>query len=104
MLFRSLGRDEQDGEPVVTLGAHGLECGSAHPRVGRREFEEAAHALHIGIAIRVENGALPHHIVDDDERSPTREFYRPLEVARGAGLVGVDKDEIERTFRRETRQ
>jgi hypothetical protein len=83
----------------MTLRADGLERGPRDARVGSRKRKEAAHPLHIVTAVLIEDRALAHDIVHDDERTLSRELYRPLEIERCVGLVGIDENKIERRFR-----
>ena len=62
----------------------------------RDPLSHAAHALHGGVSQILDDLALAHHIVDDNQRADMRECQRGLHVAGNIGLVGVDEDEIKR--------
>ena len=84
----------------MAFGADGLNRGAAHSGVRGGKLEEAAHRRDATIsAVDFKHRALPHHIVDDDQRTAPRQSDRPLEIAWRAGLVGIDEDQIERRFR-----
>src|SRR5262249_39759645 len=97
--------DDEDGEAVMALAAHGLNRRAAHPRVGRGKLEEAAHPCNIGIVARLfEDRTFPHDIVHDNEGAATRVPHRPLEIVWRAGLVGINEKEIEWRLLGEARQ
>ncbi len=70
-----VGGDENDCKAIIAFDADGLDCRSADARLGGYQFVESPHALDIGIsAIGVDDGALPHDIVDDDQAAASRQF------------------------------
>ena len=97
------GVDDGDGEAVVALGADGLDRGRRYAVLGPERRHEPVHPLRRFVARRLDHLAVADDVVDDDDRAAAGELQRPAEIVGGAGLVGVDEDEIERRPRRRAR-
>mmetsp|Transcript_9991 Transcript_9991/g.40505 ORF Transcript_9991/g.40505 Transcript_9991/m.40505 type:complete len:220 (+) Transcript_9991:251-910(+) len=91
-----LGEDADEHEAVPALAADGLDGGRRDARLGRDGVDEGAHALDARVVgVRVDDLAVAHDVVDDDERARPAEAQRLVEVGDVALLVGVDEGEIE---------
>src|SRR5262245_53159426 len=89
---------DHHGEPVVALAADELDGGCLNASLGRERGIEFPDALHFGISrMIVDDLAVAHDVVHDDEPPRTGQPNRPVEVLHVSWLVRVDEDEIERS-------
>src|SRR5271155_5379819 len=90
--------DEGEREPVVPLGADGLDLDGEEARRGAEAMRETAEAGHSRVRRgRVQDRPPLDDVVHDDESARPPESDRPVEVLVVVRSVRVDEDQIERT-------
>jgi len=89
--------DQGEGEAVVAFATDCLDGGGVEARVFAEMFEKGAGACGGWVgAVLVEYGSVADYVVSDDDGAGARELKSPLEIGGVVGLVGVEKDEVER--------
>lgn len=98
--FARLSSTDDPGqqEPVVTLTADRLQRGGLQPRFGPDVLQHLPAAGHRIVTVLVRGGdpALPHDVVDDDQRAGSDQPERGVHVRRVVRLVGIDEDDVVR--------
>ena len=103
----SIGNDQRHHKTVIAFAARGLHRRGADPPLGGNQIQHPAHACTFSSLLAgFDHVSLADHVVDNDQAAAARELEGPAKIVGIARLVGVDKDQIERTgsFGRQFRQ
>src|SRR5262249_17372531 len=89
----------RDRESVIAFAPDGLDGGSADARFGGKHLVETANALDHGVwAPWIDHGAFAYHVIGHDQAAWTRELQRPGQIVAISFFIGINEDEVERSF------